>query len=70
MFEDGQLLNVVLIALAAGMAMPVGALLAFNDAIQPRWLEQEIRHGVIALGAGCTTFSSGIGTRSRWHCSS
>ena len=52
MFEEGQLLNVVFIALAAGMAMPVGALLAFNDAIQPRWLEQEVRHGVIALGAG------------------
>ena len=49
---DQHVLSVVIIALLAGLAMPVGALLAFNESIQPRWLDQEIRHGVIALGAG------------------
>ncbi|QJR80420.1 divalent cation transporter [Alteromonas pelagimontana] len=49
---DQQIFTLVLIATIAGMAMPAGALLASIDRIQPRWLEQEIRHGVIALGAG------------------
>lgn len=49
---DQHVLMVVGVALLAGLAMPAGAILAFNDKIQPQWLEQEIRHGVMALGAG------------------
>lgn len=49
---DHNLISVIFIALIAGLAMPAGALLARNDRIQPEWLEQEIRHGIMALGAG------------------
>ncbi|AXR05303.1 ZIP family metal transporter [Salinimonas sediminis] len=51
MTEPG-VMYLVAIALIAGMAMPAGALLAKIDNLQPQWLEQEIRHGVMALGAG------------------
>nr|WP_051085009.1 divalent cation transporter [Salinimonas chungwhensis] len=34
------------------MAMPAGAILANIENLQPRWLEEELRHGVLALGAG------------------
>lgn len=47
-----SLISVLIIALLAGLAMPAGALLAKNDHIQPRWLEEELRHGIMALGAG------------------
>lgn len=36
----------------AGLAMPAGALLARFEHIRPRWLEDEVRHGVIAFGGG------------------
>ena len=36
----------------AGLAMPTGALLAHFEHIRPRWLEDELRHGVIAFGGG------------------
>jgi ZIP family zinc transporter len=40
------------LTLMAGIAMPVGALVAGIEQIRPRWLENEIRHGVIAFGGG------------------
>lgn len=43
---------VIIAALLAGLAMPLGALMATVERIQPRWLEQEFRHGVIAFGGG------------------
>ncbi len=46
------LLLVVGVTLLAGMAMPLGALLASVERIRPRWLEAEFRHGVIACGGG------------------
>ncbi|QPG05335.1 divalent cation transporter [Salinimonas marina] len=49
---ESSILYVLAIALLAGMAMPAGALLAKVDKLQPQWLEQEVRHGVLALGAG------------------
>lgn len=39
-------------ALVAGLAMVLGALLAAVEHIQPRWLEAEFRHGVMAFGGG------------------
>ena len=36
----------------AGLAIPAGALLARIERLQPRWLETEFRHGVIAFGGG------------------
>ena len=47
-----ELVLVMLIALLAGLAMPAGALLGFLQEIQPRWIEEETRHGILALGAG------------------
>ena len=45
-------LSLVVIALLAGLAMPAGALIASVPSIGPRWLVQEWRHFVLALGAG------------------
>lgn len=39
-------------ATMAGAAIPLGALVACVERIQPNWLEQEFRHGVIAFGGG------------------
>ena len=44
--------TVVVLTLTAGMAMPVGALLACIDRIHPNWLNSEIRHGIVAFGGG------------------
>jgi len=32
--------------------MPAGALLSKVKGFRPKWLEQELRHGILALGAG------------------
>jgi len=32
--------------------MPVGGLIASLEHIRPRWLENELRHFIIALGGG------------------
>ncbi|MGB0220748.1 MAG: ZIP family metal transporter [Sinimarinibacterium flocculans] len=45
-------LQIGLITLLAGLAMPAGAALASAERIRPRWLENEFRHGVIAFGGG------------------
>lgn len=47
-----DLLNVILLTLATGLAMPLGALLAKFEHIQSDWLEQEFRHSIMAFGAG------------------
>ncbi|MEQ8517283.1 MAG: divalent cation transporter [Chromatocurvus sp.] len=44
--------QVVLLALFAGIAMPIGAALASIERLRPAWLEAEFRHGVIAFGGG------------------
>jgi len=36
----------------AGLAIPAGALFACVERIQPRWLERDIRHSIIAFGGG------------------
>jgi ZIP family zinc transporter len=45
-------MEVALLALAAGITMPVGAALASAEHVRPRWLENELRHGIIAFGGG------------------
>lgn len=47
-----SLWKVVAYTLLAGMAMPLGAVFASVERIRPRWLENELRHGVIAFGGG------------------
>jgi ZIP family zinc transporter len=47
-----DLTQIILLTLMAGLAMPVGALIAGFERINPRWLETEVRHGVIAFGGG------------------
>ncbi|WP_240652439.1 ZIP family metal transporter [Alexandriicola marinus] len=36
----------------AGLMIPLGGYLASIERIQPRWLEQEVRHSVMAFGGG------------------
>ncbi|MGE0652926.1 MAG: ZIP family metal transporter [Alphaproteobacteria bacterium] len=40
------------LALLAGAGMPIGGVLAAIERIRPRWLEDELRHGIIAFGGG------------------
>lgn len=45
-------LQIVLLTLMAGMAMPAGAILGRLESLLPGWLEDELRHWVIAFGGG------------------
>lgn len=47
-----DLAQIVVLTLIAGLAMPIGASIAAVERISPRWLETEVRHGVIAFGGG------------------
>jgi ZIP family zinc transporter len=47
-----DLVQIVVLTLIAGLAMPIGASIAAVERISPRWLEAEVRHGVIAFGGG------------------
>jgi ZIP family zinc transporter len=47
-----DIVTVVITATVAGLAMPAGAWLATFKGIRPKWIEKEIRHGILALGAG------------------
>ncbi len=47
-----ELYLVILLTLLAGLAMPAGGLLASVENIRPFWLENELRHGIIAFGGG------------------
>ena len=47
-----EVTTVVALTLMAGIAMPVGALLACADSIHPNWMNSEMRHGIIAFGGG------------------
>lgn len=50
--QTNGLLQILLLTLIAGLAMPLGAALASVERIRPRWLETEVRHSVIAFGGG------------------
>lgn len=43
---------IILLTVGAGACIPLGGLVASLEHIQPNWLEQELRHFVIALGGG------------------
>ncbi|MBE0575953.1 MAG: ZIP family metal transporter [Desulfuromonadales bacterium] len=45
-------LQIIILTLIAGIAMPVGAAVAGIERIRPHWLETEVRHSVIAFGGG------------------
>lgn len=46
------LLTIIVYTVGAGLCMPAGGLLAHFERIRPRWLENELRHFVIAFGGG------------------
>lgn len=49
-------MNEILVALiygtCVGLTIPLGGYLSRIESIQPRWLEEEVRHSVIAFGGG------------------
>ena len=47
---QGDIVGLLIMATVAGLAMPAGAILATYH-IQPKE-EKELRHGILALGAG------------------
>lgn len=47
-----SLLMVIIITTIAGLAMPLGGLLARLENLQSDWLAAEFRHGVMAFGGG------------------
>ena len=47
-----ELTRILIYTAAAGLCIPAGGLLACVEHIQPRWLEWEFRHFVIAFGGG------------------
>ena len=49
---ETKLTTVVIACTIAGIAIPLGAFLAKNERIFPKWLDREFRHAVIAFGGG------------------
>lgn len=43
---------ILVLTAAAGLCMPLGGLIASRENIRPRWLENELRHFIIAFGGG------------------
>jgi ZIP family zinc transporter len=48
----GDVLSIVIYTACAGACIPLGGLLAYKERIRPKWLENELRHSVIAFGGG------------------
>lgn len=46
------MLEAILYSILAGAMIPLGGLLARMEHIQPKWLEQELRHFIVAFGGG------------------
>jgi ZIP family zinc transporter len=44
--------TVVMLTLMAGMAMPLGGWLSSVGRLGPAWLDNELRHGIVAFGGG------------------
>ena len=57
---QGDIVGLLIMATVAGLAMPAGAILATYQGIQPKWLEKELRHGILALGAGALISAVGL----------
>lgn len=47
-----EIATILLLTIAAGACIPLGGYLASFEHIHARWLEQELRHFLIALGGG------------------
>ena len=47
-----DLQSMLMLTALAGLAMPMGAVLAKVERIQSEWLENEVRHSIIAFAAG------------------
>ncbi|WP_417735023.1 ZIP family metal transporter [Rosistilla oblonga] len=47
-----ELVQVLLLTTMAGAAIPIGGAIAMVERISPQWLEEELRHSVIAFGGG------------------
>jgi ZIP family zinc transporter len=43
---------VIASTLLAGLAMPLGAIVAYFEKIDNEWIEEDLRHGVMAFGGG------------------
>lgn len=43
---------ITLVTFGAGLAIPIGGALALIDDLQPRWLDTELRHSILAIGGG------------------
>ncbi|WP_434940243.1 ZIP family metal transporter [Shewanella sp. HL-SH8] len=55
-----DVLIVVGVTLLAGLAMPLGAVIAQMEHIRSDWLQQEFRHGVMAFGGGALLSAVGL----------
>jgi ZIP family zinc transporter len=47
-----MLITVIVLTSIAGLAMPLGALIARFEKVGEEWIEEELRHGVMAFGGG------------------
>ena len=47
-----EVIKIILYTLIASSCIPFGALIASKENIRPKWLENELRHFVIAFGGG------------------
>jgi ZIP family zinc transporter len=55
------LLTVIASTFIAGLAMPLGAIIACFEKIGSDWLEQELRHSVMAFGGGALLSAVALG---------
>jgi ZIP family zinc transporter len=47
-----EAIKIILYTLGAGACIPLGGLVACIERIKPKWLENELRHSIIAFGGG------------------
>ena len=47
-----EVTKIILYTSCAGACIPLGGVLAYVEKIRPKWLENELRHAVIAFGGG------------------
>lgn len=47
-----EIMTVIILTSLAGICIPIGGIVASIERIGPLWLEQELRHFIIALGGG------------------
>ncbi|TQV70207.1 divalent cation transporter [Exilibacterium tricleocarpae] len=55
-----QVYEIIFYASLAGVCIPLGGALAGIERIRPQWLERELRHFVIAFGAGILVAAVGL----------